>query len=121
MKRPNYTQRTLAELKKQGAIAGVCEKWVMIPGHPGGGVRRDLFGLFDIVAIRGGKIVGIQTTSRAGKSAHVETMFSNEALAPWLEAGALAELWLWQKKPMGGIGTAKRSTYTLDIQAIKLA
>ena len=112
-KPPNYTQKTLAELDKQGAIAAICEKWITIPGHPGGGVRRDLFGMFDIIAIRHGKIIGIQSTSRAGKKAHADKLFASEALKPWLDAGAIAELWLWQKTPAG-----TRSKYTLEILAV---
>ncbi len=48
-KRP--TQRTLEMLRKDGAIAQVVERWQIIPGHPGGGVRQDLFGCIDVVAI----------------------------------------------------------------------
>lgn len=60
------TQLSLRTLRANGYIAEVVEKWI-----PGAGIRKDLFGFIDIVAVRDGETVGIQTTSKSNISARV--------------------------------------------------
>ena len=119
MKRINYTQRTLAKLKSMGAVYDVCEKWVMNPRHPAGGFRRDLFGMFDIVALLAGekpptRIVGIQSTSLACAAAHRKTILESPFLGPWMAAGGRVELWLWSQP--GGA----RKPWKLTVEQIQL-
>jgi len=109
------TQRTLALLKKQGLPAAVVEKWVAYhkkPGQPGPpGVRIDLFGIIDIIALdydRG--VVGIQTCSGSGYSAHYQkiTVDNRENTEKWLNTpGTALEIWAWRKlkKVKGGKAT----------------
>mgnify|MGYP005820298399 CR=1 FL=1 len=54
------TERSLKALRDGGWIAQVVEKWIPVPAHPAGGVRKDLFGFIDIVAIRGNVTLGVQ-------------------------------------------------------------
>ena len=53
----------LSKLEQQGYITEVVEKWIPIETHPGGGVRRDLFEVIDILCIQGGALLAIQSTS----------------------------------------------------------
>src|SRR4051812_3293592 len=99
-KNPRYTTKTLDQLRKNGCVVDICERWVPNPKHPGGGFRKDLFGLFDVVALRAGKIIGIQSTSIACKADHLKKMLSPELkpqLAAWCKAGGGVELWAWEK------------------------
>jgi len=45
------TQRTLRELRDQGRVVDICERWIINPKHPGGGFRKDMFGFIDLIAL----------------------------------------------------------------------
>ena len=91
------TSRTLQLLKGQGYIVDVCERWMRAPSHPGGGVRKDLFGFLDLVAIQG-CIVGIQCTSYAGRKPHKDKIEAIPAAQEWMNAGAMLVLVTWKKE-----------------------
>ena len=83
----------------------VCERWVPNPGHPGGGKRRDLFGLVDLVAVRDTQTMGVQTTSATNVSAHL-TKMTDPLHRPLLHA-LVAAGWLvvchgWRKSTREG-------------------
>jgi hypothetical protein len=77
----------------------VAEYWRSIPGHPGGGIRKDLFGFVDVVAIGEGAIIAIQATSGANGSARVHKIVNecHDAALEWLLAGGRIEVWAWKK------------------------
>lgn len=110
------TQRTLDRLRKDGAIVDVVEKWINVPKHPGGGIRRDLFGVFDILALLRGSIVGIQSTGHTNRSEHLAKMLAEPRLADWIRCGGKAELWAWRKRQQG-----KQVRWEVRIQSILLA
>ena len=89
------TQRTLKALREQGMIAGIVERWI-----PRINIRRDLFGILDIVAlhpVRG--VVGVQSTGQdfAGHMAKMTVEKRAECMA-WLKTpGTALELWGWSK------------------------
>lgn len=95
------TARTLAWLRKTGVTAGVVERWVTIPGHPGGGIRKDLFSSIDIIALRHGRIIGVQCTSGDHHAEHLTKVRRNAELREWLLCGGQYELWSWTKKGKG--------------------
>lgn len=113
-KRP--TQRTLEHLRKEGCLVDVVERFIKVPKHPGGGIRRDLFGIIDILAIRDGKMVGIQTTSGSNHSAHIKKVLDDPELqgnvAQWLGIGAIYEIWSW---------TSKKGKWTVRKDAMRVA
>lgn len=91
------TQRTLRELRNQGLICGIVEKFNVYAGPYG--IRQDLFGWIDIIALcpeRG--ILGIQSTGQAF-SQHWQkiTQERNEECREWLKCGGKAYLWGWRK------------------------
>jgi len=65
--------------------------------------RIDLFGIIDIIAIRPGEIIGVQSCGQAF-SAHMKKMNESEFTQKWLESGAGLQLWGWRKvkKKRGG-------------------
>lgn len=93
------TARTLAWLRKTGVKAGVVERWIKL--SKGGGIRKDLFGCIDVIALRHGRIIGIQCTSGSNHAAHLTKVRHNTELREWLACGGSYELWSWQKRGKG--------------------
>ena len=86
------TQRTLRELRDQGRICGIVERFNRFAGTHG--IRQDLFGFIDIIALdteRG--IVGIQSCGQSF-SEHRRKIVEdcNEAVFEWLRCGGKVEL-----------------------------
>ena len=98
------TQRTLAELKKRGCVYQVTEHW-----NPFARRRVDLFGVIDVLAIDGGRIIGIQTTSGDNHSKRIDKAREEPRLIAWLLAGGRFEVWSWAKRGARG----KRKLWTL--------
>lgn len=76
------TARTLKLLRDDGWLADVVERWI-----PRAKIRKDLFGLIDILAIRDGEVLAVQTTTasnvtarRQKAEAHPNLPFVKEAM-----------------------------------------
>jgi|TARA_Y100000310_G_scaffold330895_1_gene403377 hypothetical protein len=102
------TQRTIKALRKEGALCAIVEKFNVyggelqfqtIQGKRMGkrtGVRIDLFGIIDIIALIPGreKVCGVQSCGTA--YAEHKKKILNSAYAPiWLRYADL-ELWGWR-------------------------
>lgn len=96
-------QRTLEYIRKEcpGVFIDKCERWIAAPNLPGGGIRKDLFGILDLIAIRDNRIVGIQCSGITGVSEHVKKIEESDAAIPWIMAGGLIEVWAFKKVPHG--------------------
>jgi hypothetical protein len=68
------------------------------------GVRIDLFGCIDILALDGQPgCLGIQATSGSGHPAkHLAKMRTLPDVRPWLEAGNRLQIWAWRKAGAAG-------------------
>lgn len=95
MKRVPYTQKTLKLLRERGYLAQVVEKW-----QPNTFRRIDLFGIIDIVAIRDGEVLGVQSTSMGARLEHVKKITGEcrEQTLAWMRSGAKFLLVCWKKK-----------------------
>jgi hypothetical protein len=103
------TARTLAELRKQGWKAQVVEKWI-----PQTRTRSDLFGIIDILAIRGTETLGVQATSVGNQTARMKKLENSEGARWWLDGGSRRlEVWGWGKKLVKRGGKAVRWTVTI--------
>jgi len=103
------TQRTLRNLRQQGAICGIVERFNQYAGPFG--IRQDLFGFIDIICLlpdRG--IVGAQCCARSGHAAHKTKILENEIAPEWLKTGGKIEIWSWAKQKMKRGGKAERWT-----------
>ncbi len=101
------TQRTLKANKDLGRMCGIVERFNRFGGPHG--IRQDLFGFIDIIAVDSDKgIVGIQSTGSAF-SQHIHKMLEEcqEPLARWL-VEAEVELWGWRKVKLKRGGKAIR-------------
>lgn len=90
------TQRTLERLRESGVTCDVVERFL---AHAGPfGVRKDLFGCIDIIALISGRgIVGVQATSASNHASHVKKCLEEPRLVEWLKAGGGFEIWSWKK------------------------
>ena len=115
------TQRTLRELRSQGRLADVCERWIVNPGHPGGGFRKDLFGFVDIIVLDPEQgFVAIQSCGQSFK-AHIDKILNSEAteyVIEWLKCGGRVECWGWRKVKVKRGGKAER--WSPRVQVITL-
>lgn len=92
-----YTPKTLKLLRSSGLVCDVVEKWI----PPG--IRRDLFGIIDIIGMGQGRIWGVQSTSIAQRSKHKKTIIEElkEKTSLWIENGGVFLLVCWGKEPRG--------------------
>lgn len=108
------TQRALKLMRELGYQAAIVERW-----NPHAKIRQDLFGVFDILAVGGGKIRGVQVSSGSNHAARVRKIREWAGLRDWLACGGTAEVWTWAKR--GPRGKPKRWTLrqeTVDLSGL---
>ena len=89
------TTLSLKALRDAGYVAAVVEHF-----NPHKRIRQDLFGFIDILAIRPGETLAVQTTSRSNMAARVRKIAEHDNVAAVREAGWRIEVHGWaQKKP----------------------
>jgi len=101
-------QRSLKMLREQGYLCAIVEKYNFFV-H----IRQDLFGVADILCLKGGKTLAIQTTSDNGGnvSAHSKKIKDNPNYKAIKKAGWEIHLHGWGKKGKRG----KRKLWTCRI------
>lgn len=110
----------MRELKNQGRICAIVEKWNAYVGPHG--VRQDLFGFLDIIALdpqRG--VVGIQSCGQSFASHYRKiTEEKSPEVYEWLRTpGAHLELWGWRKCKVKRGGKAERWMPRVQIITLK--
>lgn len=114
------TQRTLRELRNQGRVCAIVEKFNPHVGPHG--IRQDLFGIIDVLALdpqRG--VVGVQACAGSGFQAHVRKLTQERAQETydWLSTpGTSLEIWAWRKLKVKRGG--KAMIWTPRVQEITL-
>lgn len=99
------TQRSLKSLRSRGYTVGVTEHWNAYVG-----IRQDLFGFIDLIAIKPGEILAVQTTTKSHMNERVKKILSIKEHLVWLSSGGKIVVHGWsQKGPRG-----KRKVWTLD-------
>lgn len=86
------TQRSLAHLRKNEYLVQVVEKYNI---HAR--VRVDLFGFIDIVAVKDGITLGVQSTSYSNISARVKKILEHENFPKVKAAGWRIIVQGWKK------------------------
>lgn len=89
------TQRSLKHLRDEGYTATVVEYW-----HAFARQRRDLWGCFDILAVKRDETVAVQTTS-TGVAARVRKIEACPHLSVLREAGWTILVHGWRKGANG--------------------
>jgi hypothetical protein len=90
------TQRSLKYLRDDGYMAAVVEKW-----NPHARIRQDLFGIVDILAIKDGETLAVQTTSGSGVSSRVSKIANSDSVAMIRKAGWRFHVHGWRKNSKG--------------------
>lgn len=90
------TQRTLAALRKDGWLVAVVEKW-----NAHARIRQDLFGVVDVLAIRGDETLAVQATSAGNVAARVKKIAEHESTPLIRAASWRLEVWGWRKNTAG--------------------
>lgn len=109
MSKTSPTQRTMRHLRHEGTTCAVVERWNQFAGPHG--VRQDLFGFIDILALEPGRgIVAVQCCARSGHAAHRRKILEEctEAAVEWLRCGGDIEIWSWGKVKLRRGSTAFR-------------
>ena len=87
------TALTLRALRRDGYTAEVVEHW-----NPHARVRNDLFGVIDVLALKGAETLAVQATSDSNVSARVRKIAESEHIAAIREAGWTVVVHGWSKK-----------------------
>lgn len=105
------TERSLAHLRKEGFTVQKVERWQSFfgrttgGGHAGagrGGLRIDLFGCIDLIAMKQGQgIVGIQCGAISGHSGHVRKILEEPRAKEWIQCGGRLIVHSWGKQKAG--------------------
>src|SRR5438445_5614490 len=109
------TQRSLAHLRRRGALCAVVERFNAFVTRPDGGkgVRMDLFGFIDVLAVEPGHrgVLAVQCTRTDDQARRLDKIKSPKVWAKakvWLQAHNRIEVHGWAKR-----GEEKRWTLTI--------
>lgn len=90
------TARTLQELRKRGYRCQVVEQTI-----PKTFIKRDLWGLWDVLAIRDAETLAVQVTSGSNVSVRLQKIAESEAVADCRKAGWSLFVHGWRKGANG--------------------
>ena len=90
------TQRSKAHLEKQGYRVAIVEHWNSFAR-----IRQDLFGIVDLLCLRGSETLAVQTTSASNMSARVKKIAESDAIADIRAAGWGFHVHGWRKGANG--------------------
>lgn len=99
------TKLSLRYLREQGYTAAVVETW-----NPHAGIRQDLFGFIDVLGVRPGETIAVQTTTAAGVSARVKKIGDSPLIGAVREAGWTIHVHGWRK-----VGNRWQLARTVDV------
>ena len=86
------TARSIGLLEAEGYAVDIVERWIV-----GANIKRDLFGIFDLLALRDTITLAVQVTDSSHVAAH-RTKINSSPLLPRIQAaGWLIELHGWRK------------------------
>lgn len=92
------TQRTLKKMRDEGWTAAVVER-----RNPHlRNVTHDLFGFIDVIGIRDGETLAVQTTSASNVSARIKKIIASEHLDAVRKAGWGIHVHGWRKRKSNG-------------------
>lgn len=90
MSKVTPTQRSLKHLRKAGYLVAITERW-----NPFAKIRQDLFGVIDLLAVKDGETLGVQTTSMSNVSARIKKFAESEHVPKLRDAGWKLEIHGW--------------------------
>ena len=106
------TQRSLKQLRKDGWVCQVVERWCAFSRR-----RVDLYGGIDVLCIREGETLGVQACAGASTAARLTKLLAEPKLRTWVAAGNRLEVWGWRIVKRG----LPKPTWLADVRVIQLA
>lgn len=99
----NPTQRTTSWLREQGYTIGTVERFISPKSFVDSGHRRDLFGCVDMIAIRPGRVLAVQSTGTdwSGHWKKLTEGTGRPGTVAWLATGSPFLLIGWRKLKSG--------------------
>jgi hypothetical protein len=108
------THRTLKKLREDGYLVDVVERFIPRSGFSG--VRKDLFGLFDLLAIKPGEgFIGIQCFTTTWSKHFTVLEKEKQNAITWLQSGGRIEFWGWRRLKVKRGGKAIRWTPRIEV------
>lgn len=92
----SLNQRTISLLKEQGYQCTVVETYCAFTKR-----KKDLFGIFDILAVGNGETIAVQITSKANMSARIKKIQESEFLPEIIRSGWRIKVIGWAKEKNG--------------------
>ena len=92
----SLTQRTKALLHERGYLVDVVESYNAFTKR-----KKDLFNIFDILAVGNGETVGVQITTKSHMATRIRKIEESEFLPEILKAGWKVVVIGWFKKENG--------------------
>jgi len=96
MAKTSPTSRSLAMLKDAGYLCAIVEKW-----NPHARIRQDLFGVIDILALKDGETLAVQTTTASNAAARATKIADSEATPIMRKANWRIHIHGWRKNKAG--------------------
>ena len=90
----SLNQRTVALLGGQGYKCDLVESYNFFTKR-----KKDLFGIFDILAVGNGETIGVQITSKANMSARIKKIQESEYIVELIRSGWRVVVIGWFKNP----------------------
>ena len=90
------TQRSLKLMRDQGYLCEITERW-----NPFAKIRQDLFNFVDILCIKEGKTIAVQTTSYGNMSARMNKIKDLDTYPRVKSAGWEVVVHGWKKDKSG--------------------
>jgi hypothetical protein len=95
-KKTSPTQRSLKMLRDEGWICAITEHW-----NPFAHIRQDLYGFIDILAIREGQMLAVQTTSNPHATEREKKVRDNPAYKILISTGCDIDIHGWKQEKVG--------------------
>ena len=90
------TQRSLKLMRDRGYLCEVVEHW-----NPWSKTRKDLWGFIDVLCIKEGQVIGVQTTSKTNISARYKKIKEHDNVWWVLDSGIRVLIQGWGKNKSG--------------------
>lgn len=119
MSRPGTspTQLSIRRLKDLGMACAVVEKFNTFVGEHG--IRQDMFGFADIVAVGRAGIMAVQTTSRGNISSRERKVLMNPAAYLWALGNGIVVVHGWEMNGAGRWECEERRLSVADFNAAR--
>ncbi len=110
MSASGLTPRTMKMLRDLGYEVQKVEHY-----HFYSKMTTDLFGVIDLIAMKPGILIGVQSTSYNQRTPHIQKILAEPRALTWVQTGCWLWMVSWKKEKMKRGGVAFRYVPVLDV------